>query len=694
MSVPRGRSTGTNTPNRFARLHVEPDAEALADAPRQAETVILHDTSKSALSKNSSPDIPFKQGLNPYRGCEHGCSYCLAGDTQILMADGSLRLLEEVRAGDRIIGTVRDGWYRRYHETEVRDHWRSLREAYRLTLADGTTIVTSADHRFLTERGWKFVTGAQQGAHRRPHLTPRNKLMGYGTTPSPLLESEPYRRGYLTGMIRGDGHLGHYAYERAGRAHGNQHRFHLVLADREALDRMAGYLDAAGIPTQPFVFAMKRGARAALHGIRTSAAASVRAVEALIAWPEQPCVEWARGFLAGAFDAEGSHGSVIRVSNSDEEFLCALNDAFRAHGFAVTENAPRRPANAVVRTIRVLGGAVERMRFFHLTAPAITRKRTIEGLAVKSSAALQVVAIEPLGLTVPMFDLTTGTGDFVANGVIAHNCYARPTHEYLDLSAGLDFETKIVVKPELPRLLSETLQKPSYVPEPILLSGVTDPYQPLERRMRLTRGCLEVLARHRHPVGIITKNALVTRDVDLLAELAERDLVAVRLSITSLRDEVTGAMEPRTSRASGRLKAVEKLAEAGVPVGVMVAPIIPGLTDDEMPAILRAAADAGATHASYTVVRLPGAVEPLFSEWIERAFPERAAKVLGRIRELRGGALDDRRFGKRMHGEGLWADTLRQLFRLECRRLGLNRARTALSTAHFRRLPHGQGDLF
>jgi DNA repair photolyase len=273
-------------------------------------------------------------------------------------------------------------------------------------------------------------------------------------------------------------------------------------------------------------------------------------------------------------------------------------------------------------------------------------------------------------------------------------CYARPSHEYLGFSAGLDFETKIVVKEDAPRLLSEALQKPSWQPQPILLSGNTDPYQPMERRLRLTRQCLEVFLRHRHPVSIITKNALVLRDIDLLAELAELELVRVSLSITSLRDDVIGKMEPRTSRPARRLEAIERLTEVSVPVGVNAAPLIPGLTDEELPAILTAAAERGARWAGYIPVRLPGPVEPLFEDWIRREFPDRAEKVLHRIRQMRGGQLNDSRFGHRMRGEGEWADMLARLFDVTCRRLGLNKDKRPLATHHFRRLTGGQINLF
>ncbi|MGH7482321.1 MAG: PA0069 family radical SAM protein [Longimicrobiales bacterium] len=269
-------------------------------------------------------------------------------------------------------------------------------------------------------------------------------------------------------------------------------------------------------------------------------------------------------------------------------------------------------------------------------------------------------------------------------------CYARPTHEYLGLSAGLDFETKILVKSDLPELLREELWSPKWEPQVIVISGVTDPYQPAERRLRLTRRCLEVLAEFRNPVGIITKNHLVTRDVDVLADLAADGCAAVTLSVTTLNPELQRIMEPRTATPARRLAAVETLATAGVPVGVNVAPVIPGLTDHEMPAILQAAYDAGASRAAFIMLRLPYAVAPLFEAWLGQHFPDRKEKVLNRLRSLRGGRLYDSTFGDRMRGHGAFADQVRTVFEVSCRKTGIAAraaARPPLSTAAFRRPP-------
>jgi DNA repair photolyase len=272
-------------------------------------------------------------------------------------------------------------------------------------------------------------------------------------------------------------------------------------------------------------------------------------------------------------------------------------------------------------------------------------------------------------------------------------CYARPYHEYLGLSAGIDFESRVFVKENAAALLRQELLARSWTPQGVGFSGVTDPYQPIERRLRLTRACLEVMAEFRNPVGIVTKSHTVTRDIDLLQELASHHAALVMISITTLDDELAGVMEPRASRPARRLEAVRALSAAGVPVGVMVAPIVPGLTDHEVPAILTAAAEAGATTAGRIVVRLPHGVKELFADWLERHFPDRKNKVLNRLRSMRDGKLNDPDFGSRMTGSGPFAESIHQMFDVHRHRLGLTR-RIELSTSAFRRPPGPQPTLF
>jgi DNA repair photolyase len=275
-------------------------------------------------------------------------------------------------------------------------------------------------------------------------------------------------------------------------------------------------------------------------------------------------------------------------------------------------------------------------------------------------------------------------------------CYARPTHEYLGFNAGLDFETRIVVKANAPELLRDFLARPSWRPEPITLSGVTDCYQPAERHFRLTRGCLEVAWQARQPVSIITKNALVLRDLDLLRDLAAEGLVHVMLSLTTLDAALARSMEPRTSAPAARLRAVAELTSAGVPVRVLLAPIIPGLNDSELPALLAAARQAGARAANYILLRLPLTVAPVFREWLQREQPERLRRIEGRVRSTRGGKLNDAAFGRRLSGTGEVAHQIGRLFRLFARRYGLDGELPPLDCTRFRPPPpiSGQPLLF
>ncbi|HXV77031.1 MAG TPA: PA0069 family radical SAM protein [Candidatus Polarisedimenticolaceae bacterium] len=275
-------------------------------------------------------------------------------------------------------------------------------------------------------------------------------------------------------------------------------------------------------------------------------------------------------------------------------------------------------------------------------------------------------------------------------------CFARPTHAYLDMSPGLDFETKIVFKPNAPELLERELARRDYACLPLALGTNTDPYQPAERGLELTRRLLLVLERHRHPVTIVTKSALVTRDLDILAPMAERRLAAVYLSITTLDDQLARRMEPRAAAPARRLATLARLADHGVPTGVLASPIIPGLNDDELERILEAAAKHGASRAGYLLLRLPHEVREIFSDWLERAYPGRASKILARIREMRGGELNDPRYGERHVGRGPFAELLARRFELAVRRLGLADRRTELDTTQFR-VPRGggrQGALF
>ena len=274
-------------------------------------------------------------------------------------------------------------------------------------------------------------------------------------------------------------------------------------------------------------------------------------------------------------------------------------------------------------------------------------------------------------------------------------CYARPAHAYLGLSPGLDFETRLIAKTGAAGVLARELRRGAHEPSTVALGANTDPYQPVERRLRITREILEVLAEARHPVAVITKNALVERDIDLLASLAEVGAARVFLSITSLDSELSRRLEPRASRPARRVEAIRRLSEAGIPAGVMFAPVIPALNEHELEAVLEAAAGAGARHAGYVMLRLPHEVRPLFKRWLHEHAPLKAARVMAIVRELRAGRENDPTFGRRLVGQGPFAELIRQRFAVTCRRLGLDSSPPALDGSRFRPPgPAGQRALF
>jgi len=332
-------------------------------------------------------------------------------------------------------------------------------------------LVASGDHRFLTDRGWKYVKGSQQGRSRRPHLTINNKLMGTGRfAPGPTGGAD-YRRGYLCGMIGGDGHLGTYRYERPGQRAGDVFRFRLALVDDEGLDRSRSFLADLGVQTKAFEFSRATAAHKGANAIRTSREADVAAIWDLIRWPTDPTSEWAKGFLAGIFDAEGSFSGSLRISNTNAPIIRTTASSLRRLGFAFRLERTANDNGLV--SVRLLGGLREAVRFFHTVDPSITRKRMFEGVAIKGDAPLRIESIEPLGFDLPMVDITTETGDFIAAGVVSHNCFARPTHTFLEMNAGSDFEKKIVVKVNAPEVLRRQLAAKRWKGEGIAMGTAT-----------------------------------------------------------------------------------------------------------------------------------------------------------------------------------------------------------------------------
>jgi DNA repair photolyase len=596
------------------------------DSPEFRDVTFYEVEAKSILNRvPAASRMPFEWTINVYRGCSHACAYCQVGDTPILMANGRTKPLADVRAGDTLYGTIRDGAYRRYVATDVKDHWSTVKPAYRVMLEDGTELVTSGDHRFLSDRGWKYVIGSVQGRHRRPHLTLNHKLMGVGRFAAPPRDGPEYRRGYLCGMIRGDGLLRSKSYVNPNGAPWRIHQFRLALVDLEALQRARAYLADFQITTVEYVFQKAVGARKQVDAIRNFTRSGVAAVEEIVTWPHAPSIDWCKGFLGGIFDAEGSFSrGILRICNTDPAIFDQIISCLRRLGFvfaietSLTINAKR------LQYVRLLGGLRECLRFFHTVDPAITRKRIIDGMAIKGDAPLRVVSIEPLGVDLPLYDITTGTGDFIANGVVSHNCFARPSHTYLNFDAGRDFERRIVVKVNAPEVLRRELRKRSWTGAHVAMGTNTDPYQRCEGRYRLTRGVLEVLRDYANPCSVLTKSPLLLRDLDLFVELAETAGFSANLSIGTLDEEVWRRSEPGTPHPKARMAAVKQLVAAGIPCGILMAPILPGISDspEQLRAVVRAAADAGASHLTPITLHLRPGVKEEFLPWLEETYPE------------------------------------------------------------------------
>ena len=426
------------------------------DAPEALDTRFYEVRAKSALNRVPERSrMPFRWTINPYRGCSHACVYCLAGDTPILLADGSTRPLEDLGVGDRIVGTAREGPERRLVVTEVLAHWETVKPAFRVTLDDGRVLVASGDHRFLTDRGWAFVAPIREG----PALAAGSVLLGARASPAGIA---------------------------------------LVPAREPAL------VGAAGGPAPPVV-------------------------------------------------------------------------AARA-----TCDAPR--ARPVAR----------------------------------------VVEVEPIGGPMRLYDITTGTGDFLANGVVSHNCFARPTHTYLDMDAGRDFEREIVVKVNAPEVLRTELARPSWKGEHIAMGTNTDPYQWVEGRYKLMRGIWEALRDFANPCSVLTKSPLLLRDLDLMREIAAVTDIAANLSIPTMDEKPWRASEPHTPSPKARMEAVAELNRAGIPTGILVAPLMPGINDDprQVERILAAAGEAGAGGVSGIALHLRGEVRGIFMEWLRSYRPD------------------------------------------------------------------------
>lgn len=533
--------------------------------------VVFHEVrAKSVLNKVPGQSrMPFGWTVNPYRGCSHACRYCLAGDTPILMADGRTRPLSEVRAGDRIYGTERVGNRRRYVTTRVLAHWTTVKPAFRVTLRDGTQLIASGEHRFLTDRGWRHVASGACEDERRV-LAPGDRLVGTGHFATPPKGGVDYQCGYLAGIAAGHGE-----------------------------------------PVDPRVLAR---AREFLTGEES--------ISLPIQRPDVPSEEWHKGYLAGVFDVDGdfSRGR-LRVGRTGRAALPEVVAALRRFDFAfVVEEAGHRSG---VCRIRLTGGLGEHLRFLHTTDPANTGTDELSGMVLRSGLPLTVATIEPLGLDLTLYDITTGTGDFIANGIVSHNCFARNTHTYLDLDAGQDFDSQIVVKVNAPEVLATQLRSPRWTHEPVAMGTNTDPYQRAEGRYQLMPGIIRALADSGTPFSILTKGTVLSRDLPLLTEVGKDVEVGVGVSIALVDRELQRNLEPGTASPLARLDLVRKIVEAGLPCGVFVAPVLPGLTDsvEQLDALLASIAGTGASGVTVLPLHLRQGAREWFAAWLAREHP-------------------------------------------------------------------------
>lgn len=615
----------------------------------QAKTVLNRVPGRSAM--------PFGWTVNPYRGCSHACSYCLDPATPVLLADGRTKPIGLLEPGDAIYGTHREGAVRRYVETAVVDRWSTRKPAFAVLLEDGTRIVASGDHRFLTADGWCHVADTDAGTASRPHLRPGSRLLGPGgfaPTPEP---DAAFRQGYVCATARGSAYPSRYARERtpAGRV---VHRSQLAEGSRAILDRTRSFLAALGASAEALVLPSATVARPSNEALDASLQTTVDRIRELIAWPDQPDESWHRGFLAGMFDLGGTRVSDrlvapradgtfdvadlgadgafdldgdgpglrdpdLRIIGRDHELLRRTTSAAHALGFDVQ---PEATAEDGTIAIRFFGGLAERLRFVLTVDPAVRARCGFAGEAVEGRSLLRIRSIEPLGER-DLCDITTGTGDFLAAGVVSHNCFARPTHEYLGFDAGRDFEREIVVKVNAPERLRADLAKRARTAawdETVALGTNTDPYQWVESRYRLMPGIWEALRDARVPASVLTKSPLLLRDLDLMLEVRDAGGFEAALSIPSLDERAWRSTEPHTPHPKTRLAAVAELNRVGIPTAVLAAPLMPGINDApaQVEALLEACRDAGATSVRGIGLHLRGSTRDVFLAWLADERPE------------------------------------------------------------------------
>jgi DNA repair photolyase len=505
--------------------------------------------------------------LNYITGCDHGCAYCLEGNTLIQMSDGTTKSLKDLSIGESIIGIdkvpVSKSWGHRFTITQVLAKIKTHKQAYEILLSNGTKVVCSGDHRWLTDRGWKYT--AKSDHKQRPFLTTNNSIRGIGNAILTPKETNDYKLGYLSGMINGDGHMGIYDYSGKYKRKGKksvqktdiQHHFKLALVDDEGLIRTKKYLEHFGIQTTNGI--QDNGIHGKTNAIRNHNKSDYYKIYNLIAFKHS--YEWCRGFVAGIFDAEGSFSTVVRISNFNPILVQFIDAACEKIGFKTIVESTG---------IRLLGGIEEITRFFQTAAPAISRKFNIKGNALNKN--FEIVSIKKTNNWIDMYDITTGTENFIANGLVSHNCYVpglmkRFRADYVHSDVYIKEEAALMKE------LKASFKKHRNSPKQVFLSFLTDPYSHFNKETKLTRRVLEMLLEYQIPVSILSKGGLqVLDDLEIILKFGPN--IQIGGSLTFSTDENRIKWERTSSPVHERFEALRILHENGVRTWASIEPVI------------------------------------------------------------------------------------------------------------------------
>lgn len=513
-------------------------------------------------------------------GCQHNCSYCVDPDTQVLMYDGTVKPIKNIQIGDEIYGVESGETYKRFTKSVVLNRFSKVDKSYKITLSNGNSLICSGNHQWLSDRGWKYTTGKECGKDRRPFLTTNNSLMGfnslYDIPDYPV--SEDYMKGYLRGVILGDANLKEYHYSREYRQNDNQYHFRLALKEERITGRSKAYLKYFGVDTNTFEFPMKdrkTKENYVVTAIRTNKKENYDKIWNIILPVES--AEFKRGFLAGIYDAEGSNDILIRrIYNSDDGIIEETTSYLGYFGFTYTFDKESRAKNVTLKTIRILGGVSESLRFNIVTDCIKTNgEGSIQSLALKSANKddLKIVSIEEYKEEQELIDITTTTRNFIANGVVSHNCYAKSLLEFRKL---WDWENPAIA--DINKIRKTVKKLHSDGVEVIRLGGMTDCFQPLEKTHRVTYETIKALNEARVEYLIVTKSAIVA-DSEYL-EILDKDLAHIQITITCFDDDLYRKLDyEKASLPSDRIRAVETLEKLGFDVSVRLSPFIKEFVD-------------------------------------------------------------------------------------------------------------------